>query len=384
MADFTATISEIISGIRIVKAFNGESTAIARFKKDTQYYVKSLIKHQKVSNVVPALSELAAIGALCVVLLQGGTLILNGTLTPSDLMLFLFAVFSVMAPIMTVTNSITQFQRGIIAADRVFGILDREETVVNGSKDTILFNHSIELKNVSFKYFDKYVLRNINLVIEKGKQVAFVGSSGSGKSTMLDLIIRFYDPNEGDILIDGINLKEYDTKAYRSLFGVVSQENILFNDSVKNNISFGYAQYTDLELEQATKTSNSYNFINKMPNGLETLLGDRGVNISGGERQRIAIARALLRKPQILIFDEATSALDAESEKIVQNAINNSLEDKTAIIVAHRLSTIRNCDKIVVFDDGQIVEMGTHSELIAHNKQYAQLYSLQYNEDIKK
>ena len=222
---------------------------------------------------------------------------------------------------------------------------------------------------------DPLVLDNINLTIEKGSQVAFVGGSGSGKSTMLDLLIRFYDPIEGEILIDGKNIKDFDTTEYRNLFGVVSQENILFNDTVKNNIAFGYKNYNDADLELASKTANCYNFVSQMTDGFNTFVGDRGVNISGGERQRIAIARALLRKPNFLIFDEATSALDAENEKLVQGAINNSLENKTAVIVAHRLSTIINCDKIVVFDKGKIVEQGTHKELLANNGYYANLYS---------
>jgi ABC-type multidrug transport system fused ATPase/permease subunit len=378
MADFTSTMSEIISGMRIVKAFNGEETANIRFQKDTQYFVKSAIKHTKIASLVPTLSELAAIAALSVVLLQGGALILDQSLTAADLMLFLFSVFAVMSPIATVTNCVTQFQKGIVAAERIFGILEQTPTVKSGSKKYEQFEDCIEFKNVSFKYDEKYVLNNINLKIKRGQQIAFVGRSGSGKSTMLDLIVRFYDPNEGEILIDGVNLKELDIKSYRSLFGIVSQENILFNDTVRNNIAFGYKNFTVEDLEIAAKTSNSYKFINEMPERFDTFLGDRGVNISGGERQRIAISRALLRKPQILIFDEATSALDAESEKIVQNAINNSLENKTAIIVAHRLSTIVNCDLLVVFENGRIVEQGTHFELLEMNGYYANLYNLQF------
>ena len=381
MADFTTTMTEIISGIRIVKAFNGENIAVNRFKKDTSNYFRSIVKHQKISALVPVFSELAAIGALCLVLIEGGMLVLNLELTASDLMLFLFAVFAVMAPIINVTNAITQFQRGYVAAERIFYVLDQVPTVENGTDKNVIFSHKVEFKNVKFRYTENLVLDNVNLTIEKGKQIAFVGGSGSGKSTMLDLLIRFYDPMEGEILIDGKNIKDFDTEAYRNLFGVVSQENILFNDSVKNNVVFGYKNYTDADLEFATKTSNSYNFISQMANGFDTHLGDRGVNISGGEKQRIAIARALLRKPKFLIFDEATSALDAESEKLVQGAINNSLENKTAVIVAHRLSTIINCDKIVVFNKGKIVEQGTHKELLAKNGYYSNLYNLQYKSE---
>jgi subfamily B ATP-binding cassette protein MsbA len=382
MANFTSTMSEIIAGMRAVKAFNGEKNANKKFQEDTKFYVKSSVKHQKVNALIPVLSELAAIGALCVVLLQGGALILDNSLSPSDLMLFLFAVFSIMSPITIVTNSVAQFQRGFVAAERIFGVLEQEPSVKNGNIKLLEFKKSIELKNLSFRYEENYVLKNINLKIEKGKQIAFVGGSGSGKSTMLDLIIRFYDPTEGEILIDGINLKELDSESYRSLFGIVSQENILFNDTVKNNIAFGFQDFSEEDLQNSAKISNSYKFIEKMPDGFDTFLGDRGVNISGGERQRIAIARALLRKPQILIFDEATSALDAESEKIVQGAINNSLENKTAILVAHRLSTIINCDLIVVFENGRIVEQGNHSQLLEKNGYYANLYNLQYKHNL--
>jgi subfamily B ATP-binding cassette protein MsbA len=379
MADFTSIMAEMISGIRVVKAFNGEDIVVNRFIQNTDSYVRSIVKHQKISTLVPIFSELAAIGALSIVLLQGGTMILDAQLTSSDLMLFLFAVFSVMAPIISTTNTITQFQRGYVAAERVFYILDQVPSVPNGVDKNVVFEHNIEFKNVKFKYVDNIVLDDINLKIEKGTQVALVGSSGSGKSTMLDLLIRFYDPIEGEILIDGKNIKDYDTKEYRSLFGIVSQENILFNDTVKNNIAFGYTNYSANDLELAAKASNCYDFVSNMTEGFDTYLGDRGVNVSGGERQRIAIARALLRKPKFLIFDEATSALDAESEKLVQRVINTSLENKTAVIVAHRLSTIINCDEIVVFNKGKIVEQGTHKELLAKNGYYANLYNLQYH-----
>ena len=222
------------------------------------------------------------------------------------------------------------------------------------------------------------MLKNTNITIQKGQKVAFVGSSGSGKSTLLDLIIRFYDPSNGQILIDNEDIKNLKIEKYRELFGIVSQDNLLFNDTIENNIKFANDNLTEDEIIEFTKIANAFNFIDKLPNKLQTLVGDKGANLSGGERQRIAIARALARKPEILIFDEATSALDAESEKIVQAAINNALVDKTAIIVAHRLSTIINCDVIFVFDKGYVVEFGNHEELISKNGIYKKLYEIQY------
>ncbi len=379
MADFTSTMSEIISGIRIVKAFVAEKNANLRFRNDTKYYVNSAIKHTKITSLVPVLSELSAIAALVIVLIKGGMLVSAGVLESADLMLFLFSLFAIMAPISTVTRHIASFQRGLVVAERIFKVLDLEPTIQDGQIEAQEFKNSIEFKNVNFKYDeDRDILKNINLKIEKGRQIALVGASGSGKSTLLDLLLRFYDVNSGEVLIDGKNIKDLKTSSLRQLFGVVSQENILFNDTIKNNISYGVKDFSDDEIIEVAKMANCYNFISNMPNKFETLLGDRGVNVSGGERQRIAVARALMSKPEILLFDEATSALDAEAEKIVQEAINKSLENKTAIIVTHRLSTIINCDEIIVFDKGQIVERGTHKDLIEKRGAYKKLYDLQF------
>ncbi len=384
MADFTSTMSEIISGIRIVKVFSAENTAVEKFKNDTKYYVTSAIKHTKITSLVPVLSEISAVFALIIVLFKGGLLVINAELTSADLMLFLFSLFSIMTPIITITNNISLLPKGIVSSNRIFSIIDTKPTIKDGTIEIQDFKNSIEFKNVQFKYTDEnniYVLNNINLKIERGKQIALVGASGSGKSTLLDLIIRFYDPSAGEILIDGINLKQLKISQYRKLFGIVSQENILFNDTIKNNITYGMENISDSKIEEVAKIANCYNFIQNMPNKFNTQLGDRGVNISGGERQRIAIARALIRNPHILMFDEATSALDAESEKLVQEAINNSLKNKTALIIAHRLSTIINCDEIIVFDKGYIVERGTHQELLSKNGIYKKLYDLQYNKN---
>jgi subfamily B ATP-binding cassette protein MsbA len=379
MADYTSALQESISGIRIIKAYNAENSAIMRFVNQTTFYVKSAIKNQKIVSLIPSVNEMFAILALCVVLFEGGRLVLDTQeLSASALMQFLFTLFSVMSPVSQTFNNISNYQRGLVAAQRVFNILDQEPTVVSGNKEIKGFDKSIKIDRVDFEYEKGIkVIDAASFEIPKGKKIAFVGSSGCGKSTMLDLIIRFYDPVSGHIRIDDKDIKELKSEKYRSLFGVVAQETVLFNDTIRANICFGH-QAEEEEIIEACKVSNAWEFVSKMPEGLDTIVGDRGVMLSGGQRQRIAIARAMLRNPQILIFDEATSSLDSESEKIVQNAINQSLENRTAVIVAHRLATIIDCDEIIVFDAGQIVERGSHSDLIALDGVYKKLYDIQF------
>ncbi|MEJ5244637.1 MAG: ABC transporter ATP-binding protein [Bacteroidota bacterium] len=378
LADYTGTLTEIISGIRVVKAYNAENFANEKFKKDSERYVKSAVKHKMIVTIIPAINEIFAIFALTVVLVVGAMKINQKVMSPDDLMLFLFTLFSIMAPLASVINQIVQFPRGFVSAERIFEVLDTEPSVKDGNLEIKEFKDKIEVKNVYFAYTDKNVLEDVSLVIPKGKKTAFVGGSGSGKSTMLDLLIRFYDPQKGQILIDGVDIRNYKVSSLRSLFGVVSQENMLFNDTVANNIKFGKEHTITEEIVEASKLANAYNFIDKLELGFDTPIGDRGTNLSGGERQRVAVARAIVGNPQILIFDEATSALDAESEKIVQEAIETSLEGRTAIIVAHRLSTIINCDMIYVFNEGRIVEQGTHQELMEKNGYYRKLCELQF------
>lgn len=380
MADYTTTMQETIEGIRVVKAYNAQETAVNRFIKDSLKYFRSAIKHRKVIQFIPSINELLAISALSFVLVVGGSRVLEGEMKPDDLITFLFALFAIMSPIASLINSFSKFQLGFVAADRIFSILDEKPSIISGEEKVKSFEKAIEIRNLSFKYEDEYVLKNINLSIAKNKKVAFVGPSGSGKSTMLDLLIRFYDPQEGEISFDGKNIKDIDIKEYRNLFGIVSQDTILFNDTIENNILYGKNVTDKNKIIEAASSANALNFIENLSEGFESNIGDKGVTLSGGERQRIAIARALLREPEILIFDEATSALDAESEKVVQDAINKSLEHKTAILVAHRLATIIDCDEIVVFDRGEIVEKGSHQELIAKNGVYKNLYDIQFAE----
>lgn len=379
MADYTSVLQETLSGIRIIKGYNAENKINEKFSDQTSKYVRSAVKYNKIISLIPSINEIFAILALSVVFFVGGSKVISGEMPGDELMLFLASLFAIMSPVSTIIHNISQFQRGAVATERVFEILDYPQNVVSGSRPINQLSNEIVFDNVSFSYDTLPVLEEVNIKIEKGTKIAIVGQSGSGKSTMLDLLIRFYDPTKGKILIDGIDIREIKIQDYRSLFGIVSQETILFNDTIANNISFGMKDVSDEKIIEAAKISNSYDFIMKLPDGFNTKIGDRGIMLSGGERQRIAIARALLREPYILVFDEATSSLDAESEKVVQDAINQSMKSRTAVIVAHRLSTIADCDKIYVIDNGKIIESGTHEELLQTDGTYKKLYEIQTN-----
>jgi subfamily B ATP-binding cassette protein MsbA len=378
MHALTSLIQEMISGIRLVKTTASEDKATHQFEQETQRYVKASVKNQKLVDLVPVLNEILAISALCAVLYVGGNQVYDKELKPQELMTFLFALFSIMSPIAQLTNTPAVIQKGIVAAETVFDIIDQQPTVKNGNTSIHTFTSSITVDNLHFSYDGNHeVLHDINLNIDKGKTIALVGQSGSGKSTMSDLIVRLYDPNKGSICIDGINIKEFSIEEYRQLFGIVSQDSFLFNDTIAENICFGKNIISEDEMIYAAKMANAHDFIISLPMGYQTKIGDRGVLLSGGQKQRLAIARALVRKPQILIFDEATSALDAESEHLVQEAIHNLLHGRTALIIAHRLSTIIDADCIYVFDNGSIAESGTHKELLEKGGIYFRLCSLQ-------
>ena len=378
MHALTSLIQEMISGIRLVKTTASEDKATHQFEQETQRYVKASVKNQKLVDLVPVLNEILAISALCAVLYVGGNQVYDKELKPQELMTFLFALFSIMSPIAQLTNTPAVIQKGIVAAETVFNIIDQQPTVKNGNNSIHTFTSSIAVDNLHFSYDGNHeVLHDIHLNIDKGKTIALVGQSGSGKSTMSDLIVRLYDPNKGSICIDGINIKEFSLEEYRQLFGIVSQDSFLFNDTIAENICFGKNIISEDEMIYAAKMANAHDFIISLPMGYQTKIGDRGVLLSGGQKQRLAIARALVRKPQILIFDEATSALDAESEHLVQEAIHNLLHGRTALIIAHRLSTIIDADCIYVFDNGSIAESGTHKELIEKGGIYFRLCSLQ-------
>ena len=379
MADFTSTLQETLGGMRIISADMAQKKAINKFKKNTETYVNSNLKHRKVFTLVPAFTEFFGIAALCVVLIFGGSEVYNGNMSGAILMTFVTLLYALMQPAQIIVNSISSYQKGIVSGKRVFSILQEKNKVKNGNKILEFFENEIVISNLSFAYDNDYVINNINMNIKKGEKIALVGGSGSGKSTLLDLIIRFYDPTNGSIKIDKINIKEFDKSSMRAHFGIVAQETILFNDTIANNLRYAKPDASDSEVIEALKTANAFNFVSKLSKGINTEIGERGMKLSGGERQRLSIARALIRNPEILIFDEATSALDSESEKIVQSAINHSLKNRTAFIVAHRLTTILNCDRIFVFEKGKIIEEGTFDELINKNNHFKKLYDLQFN-----
>jgi len=379
VAGYTTALVETLSGIRIIKSLNAETSANNRFSYETQRYVNAAMKNQVIASLIPSINELTAIAALSVVLYMGGVEVYNGNMKGEELLTFLFALFAVMKPISSLTEMPAHVQRGLAAAERVFSVLDLLPSVRGGTRSINGFTTSLEFTNVTFAYGDRNAVENASIVVPKSKKIALVGSSGSGKSTLADLAIRFYDPQKGTICIDGIDIKEFTLETYRSLFGVVSQESILFNDTIANNIRLASPNANMEEVVRVAKIAHAHEFISALPHGYNTYVGDRGMLLSGGQKQRIAIARALLHRPEIVIFDEATSALDSVSELAVQEAINEVLSQQTAIIIAHRLSTIVDCDCIYVFDKGKIVEAGTHAELIEKQGIYKHLYDIQFS-----
>jgi len=382
-ADIMGVIDESISGMRIIKAFNAQKYVRNKFETTNEKHRKASQKVANRQEMASPLSEFFGVTVVLMILFFGGSLVLGNkmNMTSSEFIVYIAFYYNILVPIKELTKSFASIQRGMASAQRVFDVLDYPVDVLKIENPVHIdeFRDKVEFENVSFYYSEKNseVLRDVKLTVPKGKMYALVGHSGAGKSTMADLIPRFYDVTSGELKLDGINIKDYQPKELISLMGIVSQESILFNDTVFNNIAFGWNSATMESVQKAAEIANAHEFISKLPEGYETLIGDRGGRLSGGQRQRLAIARAVLRNPSILILDEATSALDTESEKLVQDALFKLMQNRTSVVIAHRLSTIRNADCIVVLQDGQIIEQGTHEELLEKRATYYNLCNLQ-------
>lgn len=375
-------LEETLGGLRIVKAFNAEKKMMSRYAALTEQIRKTIMKVQGRQQLAHPMSEFLGTAIIAIVLCYGGNLILSHSssgLTAPVFIYYLLLFYSIINPIKELSRASYNVRKGTASLVRIDKILSATNPLVHVESPVHIkeFRSSIEYRNVSFKYSNDYVLRNIDLEIGKGKTVALVGQSGSGKSTLVDLLPRFWDVSEGEILIDGINVKNIELHELRALMGNVNQEAILFNDTFFNNIAFGVENATMEDVVRAAKIANAHDFITATEQGYDTNIGDRGSKLSGGQRQRISIARAILKNPPILILDEATSALDTESEKLVQEALENLMKNRTTIVIAHRLSTIKNADEICVVDHGRIVERGTHAELIALDGVYKKLQQSQ-------
>lgn len=380
--ELLSQIEETLGGLRIVKAFNAEDKLIGRFRNLNDKLRRTLNRINRRVNMAHPISEFLGTVMVAILLWFGGYLILNnqgGMLGPAEFIFYLGVFYFIIPPAKDLSKASYGIQRGMASLDRIDKILMTKNDILDPEEPKPLPSkfEKIEFRNLSFKYQNDWVLRNINLTVPVGKTVAIVGQSGSGKSTLLDLLPRFYDPVEGEILIDGINIKDFTKRDLRSLMGNVNQESILFNDTFFNNIAFGVKEATLEQVMNAAKIANAHDFIIATENGYESTVGDRGSKLSGGQRQRISIARAILKNPQILILDEATSALDTESEFMVQEALDKLMKGRTTLVVAHRLSTIKNADMICVLQDGEIVEQGKHEELIRKNGQYKKLVDMQ-------
>ncbi|MDL2228181.1 ABC transporter ATP-binding protein/permease [Bacteroidales bacterium OttesenSCG-928-K03] len=380
LSNLISTIEESIDGLRIIKAFNAIDHAQTNFEKENQRYTKFMNKIYRIRHLATPLSEFLGVCVVALAIWFGGRLILNGgSLSAPELIVYIVIFSQILPPIKNVTQSYYDIKKGAASLDRIDSILKAEEVIVE--KDNAIskssFDEKIQFIDVSFKYEEALILKHISFTIEKGKKVAIVGPSGAGKSSIINLMSRFYDCTSGVICVDNIPIPDLKINDLRDFFGLVNQDTILFNDTVAGNIAFGFDNYNINDIIKAAKVANAHDFIMELPQGYDTIIGDRGTKLSGGQRQRLSIARALLKNPPILLLDEATSSLDTESEKAVQEALELLMQSRTSIIVAHRLSTITNCDKIIVLDKGEIVEEGTHEELYSQNGLYKKLCDMQ-------
>lgn len=377
---FLSIIEETLSGLKVIKGYNSEKEFNGKFINSTDRFFHLNNKILNRQNLSSPLSEFLGILIIAVLLVYGGTMVLvDGTLSGAKFIGYMGLAYNILTPAKAISKASYGVKKGEAAAERILEILDQENPI-KSKENAILkttFENGINIENVNFRYEDENVLKNFTLQVPKGKTVALVGQSGSGKSTIANLLTRFYDVNEGKIAIDGIDIKEMELHSLRGLMGLVTQDSILFNDSIKNNIALGKPNATDEEIIEALKIANAYEFVKDLPDGIYANVGDSGNKLSGGQKQRLSIARAVLKNPPIMVLDEATSALDTESERLVQIALENMMQNRTSVVIAHRLSTIQKADLIVVMQKGEIVEQGNHEALLAKNGTYSKLVSMQ-------
>ena len=377
---FLSIVDETLSGLKVIKGFNAERIFSTKFEDSTKRFYNYSNKLLNKQNLAGPTSEFLGISVIAALLWYGGQMVLNEkTLDPSLFLVYMGLAYQILTPAKAISKASYSIKRGNAAAERVMDILNTDSTledVSNATKKTS-FDEAIELNEIHFKYEEKYVLKNFSISVPKGKTVALVGQSGSGKSTIANLVTRFYDVNDGHIKIDGTNIKTITKHSLRNLIGLVTQDSILFNDSIKNNIILGKDNASDNEIIKALEIANAWEFVKDLPNGINTNIGDSGNKLSGGQKQRLSIARAVLKNPPIMILDEATSALDTESERLVQVALENMMKNRTSIVIAHRLSTIQNADEIIVMQKGEIVEQGKHQELLDKKGVYSNLVAMQ-------
>ena len=383
IASIMHILTEALYSIRVIKAFATKDHEIQKFETEGNRYFHLLFRRAKLNNLATPINEIIGVLIGVILLWYGGMQVIQTeTLTSEDFLRFILVLFAMLAPIKTLGTVNITIQNSLAAAERVFKVIDSKPDINDkpGAKEIESFSEEIRFDNVSFDYGEKSVpvLKNVSFSISKGSVVALVGSSGAGKSTIADLIPRFYDTTSGSLKIDGEDIREYKLSNLRKMMGIVSQEVILFNDTVKNNISYGQPETKETDIISAAKSANAMEFIDSLPEGLDTVIGERGIKLSGGQKQRLSIARAIIKNPPVLILDEATSSLDSESEKLVQQAIEQLMKDRTVLIIAHRLSTVRNVDEIIVLEKGQVVEMGNHETLIKKGQTYHKLYTNQF------